>query len=143
VRSLRETFVRSKARLNEERWPINPSEFPLRPAIPATREPVRRMMMAQDSSPTPPSGLAEETTEAVRAALVRYLRSPSNPAELRDALNRMADEARAKAILPEHLLVALKQLWSSLPEVRSIGDVDEQTRMLQRVVTMCIREYYA
>jgi hypothetical protein len=100
------------------------------------------MMMAHDSSPTPPGGLAEETTQAVRAALVQYLRSPGSPTELRSALNRMADEARTKAILPEHLLVTLKQLWSSLPEVRSVGDVDEQTRMLQRVVTMCIREYY-
>ena len=100
------------------------------------------MMMAQDSSPTPPGGLAVETTDAVRAALVEYLRAPATPTELRTALNRMADEARTKAILPEHLLVTLKQLWSSLPEVRAVGDVDEQTRMLQRVVTMCIREYY-
>ena len=100
------------------------------------------MMMAHDSSPTPPGGLAEETTDAVRAALVHYLRAPSSPNELRDALNSMAEEARKKAILPEQLLVTLKQLWSSLPEVRSVGDVDQQTRMLQRVVTMCIREYY-
>lgn len=100
------------------------------------------MMMAQDSSPTPPGGLAEETTDAVRAALRGYLRAPSSSTELRTALQRMADEARTKAILPEHLLVTLKQLWSSLPEVRSAGDADEQTRMLQRIVTMCIREYY-
>jgi hypothetical protein len=100
------------------------------------------MMMAQDSTPTPASGLAEKTTDAVRAALVDYLRAPSSPNDLRDALNRMAEEARTKAILPEHLLVTLKRIWSSLPEVRSVGDVDEQTRMLQRVVTMCIREYY-
>ena len=100
------------------------------------------MMMAHDSSPTPPSGLAEETTEAVRAALVSYLHAPGSSTELRAALNRMAEEARTKAILPEHLLVALKQLWGSLPDVRAIGDADEQTRMLQRVVTMCIREYY-
>lgn len=100
------------------------------------------MMMAQDSSPTPPGGLAEETTNAVRAALLQYLRTPSSPSELRDALNRMAEEARHKAILPEHLLVTLKQIWSSLPEVRSVGDVEDQTRILQRVVTMCIREYY-
>jgi hemoglobin-like flavoprotein len=100
------------------------------------------MMMAHDSSPTPPAGLAEDTIEAVRNALAHYLRAPGNPAELRAALNRMADEARAKAILPEHLLITLKQIWASLAEVRSVGDVDEQTRMLQRVVTMCIREYY-
>jgi hypothetical protein len=99
-------------------------------------------MMPQDSSPTPPSGLAAETTEAVRTALVAYLRAPGASTELRTALNRMADEARAKAILPEHVLIALKQIWSSLPEVRAVGDIEEQTRMLQRVVTMCIREYY-
>jgi hypothetical protein len=100
-------------------------------------------MMAHESSPTPPGGgLAEETTEAVRSALVHYLRTPGTSTELRFALNRMADEARTKAILPEHLLITLKQLWNSLPELRSVGDVEEQTRMLQRVVTMCIREYY-
>lgn len=100
------------------------------------------MMMAQDSSATPPSGLAEVTTNAVRVALTNYLRSPSESAELRVALNRMADEARTKSILPEQLLVTLKHLWASLPEVRTVSDVDEQTKMLQRVVTMCIREYY-
>jgi hypothetical protein len=101
------------------------------------------MMMAHDSSPTPPPGtLAGDTIEAVRAALIDYLRAPGSATDLRSALNRMADEARAKAILPEHLLVTLKQLWSSLPEVRAVGDVEEQTKMLQRIVTMCIREYY-
>jgi hypothetical protein len=100
------------------------------------------MMMAHDSSPTPPSGLAEETIDAVRGALAHYLHAPASPTDLRAALHRMADEARAKSILPEHLLITLKQVWSSLPEVRSVGDVEQQTRMLQRVVTMCIREYY-
>ena len=100
------------------------------------------MMMAHDSSPTPPGGLAEDTIETVRGALAHYLRTPGSPTDLRAALNRMADEARSKSILPEHLLITLKQVWSSLPEVRSVGDADEQTRMLQRVVTMCIREYY-
>jgi hypothetical protein len=101
------------------------------------------MMMAHDSSPTPPGGLAEETTEAVRAALVAYLRAPAISTELRAALNRMAEEARAKGILPEHLLLTLKQIWGSLPEVRAVGDADDQTKTLQRVVTMCIREYYS
>ncbi len=100
------------------------------------------MMMAHDSSPTPPAGLAEDTVSAVRTALAQYLRAPGSPTELRAALNRMADEARTKAILPEHLLITLKHLWASLPEVRAVGNADEQTRMLQRVVTMCIREYY-
>ena len=100
------------------------------------------MMMAHDSSPTPPSGLAEDTINAVRDALVRYLQEPANTTDLREALHRMSDEARAKSILPEHLLITLKHVWSALPDVRSVGDAEQQTRMLQRVVTMCIREYY-
>ncbi len=100
------------------------------------------MMMAHDSSPTPPGGLPEETIDAVRGALARYLQTPGDQSDLRAALNRMADEARAKAILPEHLLITLKQIWTSLPDVRSVGDADQQTRLLQRVITMCIREYY-
>jgi allophanate hydrolase subunit 1 len=100
------------------------------------------MMMAHDSSPTPPSGLAEDTIKAVRDALVRYLQAPASTSDLREALHQMADEARSKAILPEHLLITLKHVWGSLPDVRSVGDTEQQTRMLQRVVTMCIREYY-
>ena len=41
-----------------------------------------------------------------------------------------------------HLLVLLKDVWGGLPEVRSMSDSREQIRLLQRVVTMCIKEYY-
>jgi hypothetical protein len=37
----------------------------------------------------------------------------------------------------------LKEAWSSLPEVRAMNDSGEQVRLLQRVVTMCIKEYYS
>jgi hypothetical protein len=40
------------------------------------------------------------------------------------------------------LLITLKETWNALPEVRSMNDSREQVRLLQRVVTMCIREYY-
>jgi hypothetical protein len=55
----------------------------------------------------------------------------------------MAGEARARSILPEQLLVVLKDVWSSLPEVRSTHESREQISLLQRVVTMCIKEYYS
>ena len=44
---------------------------------------------------------------------------------------------------PAHTLVALKDIWYELPQMRAVTDVDEQHRLLQRVVTLCIREYYA
>jgi hypothetical protein len=101
------------------------------------------MMMAHDSSPPPAPGLAEETVARARVALSRYLASPDTAGdELRDALDAMATEARAKSMLPEQLLVVLKDVWYALPAVRAIEDSGAQIRLLQRVVTMCIKEYY-
>jgi len=99
------------------------------------------MMMAHDSSP-PPSRLDDESLDAVRLALRAYLQDVENASALRSSLLLIATEARARSILPEQLLVTLKELWSALPEVRAIPDAGEQVRLLQRVVTMCIREYY-
>ena len=100
------------------------------------------MMMAADSSHTPPSRLDDETMSMVRGALRAYLADASDPTELRAALLRMSAEARARSMLPEQLLVLLKDTWNALPEVRGTSDAVEQIRLLQRVVTMCIKEYY-
>jgi hypothetical protein len=101
------------------------------------------MMMAHDSSNTPSSRLDDETVSAVRQALRTYLRDGSDSSLLQAPLLRMASEARARAIRPEQLLIVLKDVWNSLPEVRSMTDAQEQIGMLQRVVTMCIKEYYS
>ena len=101
------------------------------------------MMMASDSSHTPPSRLDDETVAAVRAALQAYLSKSPNPNAVRDALLRMSTEARERGMLPEQLLVALKEIWNALPEVRGMSDTGERIRLLQRVVTMCIKEYYS
>jgi len=101
------------------------------------------MMMPHDSSPPPAAGLAEETVARARVALSQYLDDPEGGAqELRDALDVMATEAREKTMLPEQLLVVLKDIWYSLPAVRALSDSSQQIRLLQRVVTMCIKEYY-
>jgi hypothetical protein len=101
------------------------------------------MMMAYDSSQTPPSRLDDETVAAVRASLREYLLNEANASPLQAALLRMAAEARDKSILPEQLLVVLKDIWSLLPEVRGMTDNSQKIRLLQRVVTMCIKEYYS
>jgi hypothetical protein len=100
------------------------------------------MMMAHDSSPGP-NALTEETIESVRVALVRYVNAPARGDELGDALRHMAAEARDRSMLPEQLLIVLKDIWHSLPSVRNMSDSADQIRLLQRVVTMCIKEYYA
>jgi predicted NACHT family NTPase len=101
------------------------------------------MMMVYDSSRTPPSRLDDETVAALRAALRQYLTDTSGQHGLSATLLRVSAEARARAIMPEQLLVVLKDVWGSLPEVRAMTDAAEQVRLLQRAVTMCIEEYYS
>lgn len=100
------------------------------------------MMMAFDSGHTPPGRLDDDTVAAVRDALRLYLADGSDPSALQRTLLHMSTEAREKQMRAEHLLVLLKDTWSTLPEVRSMTDTAEQVRLLQRVVTMCIKEYY-
>jgi hypothetical protein len=99
------------------------------------------MMMAHDSAQGP--SLSEETIEAVRSALVHYVETPEAGERLRHALRRMTFEARGRYMLPEQLLIVLKDVWYSLPSVRRIAEPGDQIRLLQGVVTMCIKEYYA
>lgn len=98
--------------------------------------------MAHDSSQPPSSRLDEDSLDAVRLALRAYLQDSQEPGALQTALMRLAMQARERNIPPEQLLITLKETWNALPEVRSMNDAREQVRLLQRVVTMCIREYY-
>jgi predicted NACHT family NTPase len=100
------------------------------------------MMMAHDSSPPPSSRLDDELLAALRVALRGSEQDSEHKSALQGTLLRVATEARARDILPEQLLVRLKEIWSSLPEVRAMRDAQQQARLLERVVTMCIREYY-
>ena|SRR5690242_5649749 len=103
------------------------------------------MMMQHDTGPMSPNALAQEAVDSVRIALAQYVETrAAEPAPaLRSALHALAQDARAKAVSPEHLLVALKGIWQSLPTVEKARDQAEQTRLLQRVVTICIKEYFA
>lgn len=99
------------------------------------------MMMAHDMSSTPPS-LDNETISAVRTALAQFVRSGEKTAALGATLNRVAEEARDKGISAEHLLIVMKNLWSSLPEVRDLEKASDGEKLKQKIVTACIEAYY-
>jgi hypothetical protein len=99
------------------------------------------MMMAQESSPGP-GALSDQTISAVRLALKEYAEHPEDGDALRSALRQVSAEAREKTILPEQLLTILKDLWYDVPNVRPASGPDH-VQLLQRVVTMCIKEYYS
>jgi hypothetical protein len=99
-------------------------------------------MMAFEKTPSSPR-LEATTVEALRAALARSITNGNHADDLRDLLCHTAAEARGKGIRAEHLLIALKDIWFSLPELvdRSANDVDNA--LLQELISRCIQEYYA
>ena len=97
--------------------------------------------MAFDRTPSPQ--LESETVEALRAVMDRAVRRGNHTDELHDILCRVAAEAREKRIQAEQLLVIMKELWYSLPELRRVADNDRQVALLQELISRCIDRYYA
>ena len=100
------------------------------------------MMMAFDPSQPPPGRLEDASSNAIQVALREFLATGFSSA-LQPVLVRIASEAREKAMLPEQVLQVLKDTWNDLPEVGAMTDEVERGRLLHRVVTMCIKEYYS
>lgn len=99
------------------------------------------MMMARDSKFEPPD-VNPETIAALQDALRRCLDNDGDMESVRPALTKLAREARERRIFAEHLLITLKDMWYALPQVRQSGN-EEQQRLLERLITLCIREYYS
>jgi hypothetical protein len=98
------------------------------------------MMMARDSKSETP-GLSPQTIALLQDALGRCLERDADLESVQPALRAVAREARERKIFAEHLLITLKDVWYALPQIRQTEN-EEQQRLLQRLVTLCIREYY-
>jgi hypothetical protein len=99
-------------------------------------------MMAFDRTPGSQS-LDAATVGELRTALTRSLETGSHGSDLKAVLVSCALEAKRKGLLAEQLLLALKDVWYSLPEVSKHSGNDVQTRLLQQLIAQCIQEYYA
>lgn len=98
-------------------------------------------MMAFDRTPAP--RLEAHTIDELRSVMQRAMRKGDHSQELQGVLARAAAEAREKQIHAEQLLVIMKDLWYSLPDLRSVEDSDRQTELLQELISRCISQYYA
>ncbi len=84
----------------------------------------------------------EDLLESLRAALRRRLRGYDEDGAVRSALQAMARVARERNVRAEHVVMMLKELWRSLPEVQRSRNSLEHARLLERLVTICIDAYY-
>ena len=99
-------------------------------------------MMAFDRTPGA-SNLDPATVNELRAALSRSLAAGNHADDLGILLRRAAADAKQKGVHAEQLLVALKDIWYSLPDLSTKPGNDVQTRLLQQLIARCIQEYYA
>jgi len=94
-------------------------------------------------SPLAPGALSTDTVDALRRALrARLGRPEQRDDELRRAVRLMCDELRARGLHAEQLLVAVKELWQSLPEAQQLPFGPPRYDALDHIITMCIQEFY-
>jgi transcriptional regulator of aromatic amino acid metabolism len=99
-------------------------------------------MMAFDRSANA-SSLDPAMVRELRDALARSVQTGNHGEELKDLLSRAAADARQKGLQAEQLLLALKDIWYSLPQLSAQSGNEVQTRLLQQLIARCIQEYYA
>lgn len=98
--------------------------------------------MAFDRTPSRPA-LEPETVDALRKALATSVAQGNHVDNLRDLLCVAAGDARSKGMQAEQLLVSLKEIWYSMPEVSSATSAAIENALLQDLISRCIQEYYA
>ena len=99
-------------------------------------------MMAFERTPNS-IALDPATIAELKTALSRSVQTGDHGAELKNLLTRAASDARKKGVQAEQLLLALKDIWYSLPQLSSRPGNETQTRLLQQLIARCIQEYYA
>jgi hypothetical protein len=99
-------------------------------------------MMAFDRTPSRPT-LESETVSALRKALATSVTQGNHSDNLRDLLCNAAADARSKGMQAEQLLVTLKEIWYSMPEVSNAPSAAIENTLLQELISRCIQEYYA
>ena len=62
--------------------------------------------------------------------------------QIRAAVSPICDEARRSHAMPEHLLVLLKEVCTSLPEYGRMRGAVERGHFLETVVSVAIEEFY-
>jgi hypothetical protein len=78
---------------------------------------------------------------ALRTALQALLRSGAPEESVRRAVSLFCAEARRREMRAERVLVVLKDVWRSLPEVRRLGRAQSELA-LAHLTTLTIRTFY-
>ena len=78
-----------------------------------------------------------------RAVQAQVRRGAVPEPQWRDALHEICEEARAQSVVPEQLLIEVKQALGILCDTYKVPHGSARIEFMSRVVTLCIEEYYA
>jgi hypothetical protein len=102
-----------------------------------------RQASNQRPSPSPDRAVPADAIELARTAFRAWVVGAIEDAQLRRALRLFCDAAQQQQLRPEEVLVALKSMFRSVPEIRDTRKRDNSDARIARAVTMCIEEFYA
>ena len=112
----------------------------LSPAIPA---PDVARPRSRDSDLTD-STFAAVVSDALRRGITaKFFATLGAEGELRKDLQAVCREAKRLDLRVEHLIVAFKDAWRTLPEARTLPQGAQGQEFLSRVITLCIAEFYS
>ena len=90
------------------------------------------------------SELSLAVSAALRRALAaKYFATLDADGELRTDLQAVCHAARRQNMRVEYLIIAFKDAWRSLPEARTLPQGSQGIELLNRIITLCIAEFYA
>jgi len=83
-----------------------------------------------------------ETVALIESTLTAFLDGTVDDGRVCEVFTHMAREADGRQLRAEGMLVAFKQIWNGLPQVRALGDSQRRDRLLTHLVRLCIDSYY-
>ena len=90
------------------------------------------------------SEFAATVSEALRRGVTaKFFATLGGEAQLRSDLRTVCMEAKRNNLRVEHLIIAFKDAWRSLPEARLLPQGTQGPELLNRIITLCIAEFYA
>lgn len=104
-------------------------------------------IIPNDSPSSRHRDLLDAVGPAIRSAVAAQLeparRSEAAGAQLRKAVRHVCVDARRRGIPVEQLLIAVKRACASAPEIQTRSSDPQAVDVMNRVVSVCIQEYYA
>ena len=106
---------------------------------------MQRSLRAPAPPPTEPA-VASFMSRSATVALLRVINALRDgwflEKRLRDVARMIAADARDHGLRAEQMLVALKREWPVMLERRRVPGDDELGMLAERLVSLCIQEYY-